>query len=258
MDPADQALLASLPGLAFAFALVLCRVTAAVMLLPGLGESEPPATLRAGLSLALTLLLLPVVAPLMPPPSPGPLQDVGMVAAELLCGGLLGWLARLVALALPMAGMMISYMTGLSSVLQQDATLGQTSVLGKLFGLLAPVVVLGSGLYAMPLSALAGSYHLLPPGSLLPAGDAAQTVVGAVAQAFALALRLAAPFVFAGLLWQVALAVCARLVPQMQVYSAAVPGQLLGGLLLLALLGAGLLAAWTDTARDVFLHLPGA
>lgn len=257
MSDTDAALLASLPSLAFAFTLVLSRVTAAVMLMPGLGESEPPAMLRAGIALGLTLLLLPTVAPLVPPMAGDAWHDLGMVGAELLCGGLLGWLARLLALALPMAGMMISYMTGMSSVLQQDATLGQTSVTGKLFGLAAPVLILGSGLYALPLSALAGSYRMIPPGTLLPVGDATETVVGAVGQSFGLALRLAGPFVFASLLWQMTLAVCARLVPQLQVYSASMPGQILGGLLLLSMLSLGLLGAWTGAVRDGFSLLPG-
>ena len=257
MTPDDAALVAALPGLAFAFSLVLSRVTAAVMLMPGLGESEPPAMLRVGLSLGLTLLLLPSVAPLMPAMPGDTWHDLGMIGAELLCGGLLGWLARLLMLSLPMAGMMISYMTGLSNVLQPDAQLGQTSVTGKLFGLVAPVLILGTGLYALPLSALAGSYRMIPPGSLLPVGDAAQSVVATLGESFSLALRLASPFVFAGLLWQATLAVCARLVPQLQIYSASIPGQILGGLLLMALLSLGLLGAWTEAMRDGLARLPG-
>ena len=58
--------LAHLPVLAFAFVLVLSRVGFAVALLPGLGEAEPPPMLRAGLALAVTALLLPGVAPLVP------------------------------------------------------------------------------------------------------------------------------------------------------------------------------------------------
>jgi len=38
----DAALLAALPGWAFAFALVLSRTGMAIMLMPGLGEAEPP------------------------------------------------------------------------------------------------------------------------------------------------------------------------------------------------------------------------
>ena len=117
----DAALLAALPGWAFAFALVLSRTGMAVMLLPGLGEAEPPPIVRAGLALAITVLLVPAVAPLVPPPPEIGFGGATMVAAELLVGSLLGWLARLPALALGMAGAVVSYMLGLSSVVQQDA-----------------------------------------------------------------------------------------------------------------------------------------
>lgn len=254
----DQALLAALPGWAFAFVLVLSRAGAAVMLLPGFGESEPPAMLRAGFAVALTMLLLPVVQPVLPAMPADAWRLAGIVLTELLAGGLLGFLARLVALALPIAGQFVSSLVGLSNVLQPDAVFGgQATALTRLFGLAAPVLFLGTGLYALPLSALAGSYGAIPPGTLLSAGDATESVVRAVGASFALALRLAAPFVLAGLAWQVALGLLARLVPNLQVFFVAQPGQILGGLLLLALVAAGVLGAWTDAAHTALASLPG-
>ena len=71
MAPLPDAVLHALPQWAFAFALVLARVGCAGMLLPVLGEAEVPATIRAGVVLALTLLLLPVLLPDLPA-APGP------------------------------------------------------------------------------------------------------------------------------------------------------------------------------------------
>ena len=245
--------------LAWAFALVFCRTAAAVMLLPGLGENEPPAMLRAGLAMGITVLLAPVVAPSLPHEPASFLRLAGMIAAELLAGGLLGWLARLLALALPAAGQIISLTTGLSSVLQPDAMLGaQSAAIGKLFNMLAPVLILSTGLYALPLGALAGSYAVFPAGGVLATGDLAETVVRAVSASFALALRLAAPFVLLSILWQLALGMLSRLVPQIQVYFLALPGQVLGGLLLLALLGPAIVHAWLSALGDGFALLPGS
>ena len=211
--------MAALPGWGFAFGLVLARVGAAVMLLPGLGEAELPSVVRAGLAVALTALLLPGIGPAVPVPPADPLVGAGMVAAELVTGLWLGWLARLLVQALPIAGQIVSYMLGLSNVLQPDPVLGaQSTALARLLGLAAPVLLLASGLYALPIAALAGSYRLIAPGALLPSGDASESVVQGVAQAFALALRLAAPFVLASIVWQIALALLARLVPRLQVY----------------------------------------
>ena len=253
----EATLLAALPGLAFAFVLVLCRAGTAVMLLPGLGEAELPSMVRAGLALALSALLLPGVAPSVPAVPDGAL-GAGMIGAELLTGALLGWLARLPVLALSMAGALISYLVGISSVLQPDPALGgQSTALARLFGLVAPVLILSTGLYALPLSALAGSYALIPPGGGLPPGGITELLVKGLGDALGLALQLSAPFLLAGLLWQVAMGLLARLVPQLQVYSAAAPGQILGGLVLLSLLAARLLGTWTDTVSGDWSALPG-
>ena len=253
----EAQLLAGLPDLAFAFVLVLCRTGAAVMLIPGLGETEPPAVVRAGLALAISFLLLPSIAPLVPAPPAG-WGSAGMVAAELLAGGALGWLARLPSLALSMAGAVISYMTGMSSVVQPDPALGgQSAALSRLLGIMAPMLILSTGLYAWPLSALASSYQVIPPGAVMPAGQLAEMVQQAVSASFGLSIRLAAPFLLAGLLFQAGLGLLARLVPQLQVYSAAAPGQILGGLALLGILAPAILYAWSETLSAIWSHLPG-
>jgi flagellar biosynthetic protein FliR len=254
----DARLLAALPGWAFAAILLFARAGSACMLLPGIGEAELSATIRLGFALALTVVLLPVLQPLMPAAPGDALRAASMIGAEIVTGLWLGWLARLWLLALPMAGQLAAGVLGLANVLQPDPMLGpQTSVLARALGLAAPVVLLAAGLHALPLSALAGSYAVIPPGIWLPAGDTAAVVARAAADSFALSLRLAAPFVLAAIVWQVALALTARLVPQLQIYFAALPGQLLGGLALLGLLGASVIATWQEAIGIVYAHLPG-
>ena len=257
MDPTavgTSALLAALPAWAFAFMLVLCRCGAAVMLMPGLGEAEPPASLRVGLTLGLVVLVLPGVGVVTPV---DPWGMASMVGCELLCGGVLGWLARCITLSLPMAGQIISFMLGLTSVVVPDPELGQASALMRLFALAAPVLVLGTGLWAMPVAALAGSYSLVPVGHLISVSDGVDAAVSAVGASFGLAMRLAAPFVIASIVWQAALGMLSRLIPQLQIYFAAMPGQIIGGLALLAVLATGISEVWLESVRDTFNTLPG-
>jgi flagellar biosynthetic protein FliR len=244
---------------AFGFMLVLARVAGAMTLLPGLGESAPPAMLRAGLALCVTLLLLPGLLPALPHPPEASLQAALMLAAEVVTGVWFGWLTRLLVLALPMGAQFIAYTIGISSVLQPDADLGpQTTAVARLFEAAAPLLILVSGLYTLPLAALEGLYRLIPAGTLLPAEDGTQTVLRIVAETFTLALRLASPFVLASLVWHVATGLMARFLPRLQVYFVAVPGQILGGLLLLASLSGALVAAWLDTMRGSLAALPGS
>ncbi len=259
MTADDSALLAALPAWAFAFVLVMARVGAAMTLLPGLGEAEPPAMVRLGLSVGITALLLPGIAPSVPPVPEAGLQAAFMVGAEIITGLWLGWLARLLVLALPIAGQFIAYMLGVADVLQPDPELGgQATPIAQLFSIAAPVAILVTGLYALPLTALAGSYKLIPAGTLLPAADSAQTAVRAVSTAFALAIRLASPFLLVAIVWHVAIGLLARLVPRLQVYFVAMPGQILGGIVLLAFLATSLLTAWQDAVHTGFARLPGS
>ncbi len=181
-----------------------------------------------------------------------------MIAAELITGLWLGWLARLMVLALPIAGQFIGYMMGIANVLQPDPILGsQATPIASLLAIVAPLFVLASGLYALPLAALAGSYSVVPAGAMLPAADGAQTAVRSVGIAFGVALQLAAPFILVSVVWHVAIGLLARLVPRLQVYFVAMPAQLLGGMLLLAVLTTGLMSAWGEAARTAFDALPG-
>lgn len=181
-----------------------------------------------------------------------------LVLAETAIGLWLGLLARLLALALAQAGQVAAMMIGLASPLQTDPMLGAASTApGRMFGLLGAVLVLGSGLYAVPLRALVESYAMLPPGQGLPLGAGAESVAQAVADSLALALRLSAPLVLASMIGQFALGLLARLAPQVQIYAVAVPGQILVGMLLLALLLPALLTSYGSALRDGFLRLPG-
>ncbi len=181
-----------------------------------------------------------------------------MIAAEVITGLWLGWLARLLALALPIAGQFISYMLGVANVLQPDPELGgEATPIARLFAIVAPVAILVTGLYRLPLAALAGSYRLIPAGTLLPAADSAETAVRAVAAAFTLAVRLASPFLLVAIVWHVAIGLLARLVPRLQVYFVAMPGQILGGIVLLAVLATSLLSAWQAAVQSGFARLPG-
>ena len=254
---ADAAFLAALPGWAFAFVLVFCRVGAAAMLIPGLGEAAIPTTIRVGLAVGITALVLPLVVHVIPPSAEDTGRDLAMIGAELFFGLAIGWLARLVAMALTICGQFIALMIGLSNVLNPDPDLGsQTAATARLLGMAAPVVVLTTGLYAFPLTALARSYDIVPPGVFLAVGVTAKAVTAATDQSFAAGLRLAGPFLLFGLVWQVAMGTLARLVPQMQVHFAMMPGQILAGIVMLGLLGAYLLQAWESWARGAFALLP--
>jgi len=266
---AELTAIAALPAEATLFVLVLCRVGGAVMVMPALGEQTIPMTIRAGIALCLTLLILPLAQPAFPIHdglgTPGPIAYIAMIAVELFAGITIGWIARLITMALPIAGQIISLMTGLSSVLQPDPELGSGSAApSRLLNLLAPVALLISGAWVFPIQAVIGSYTLLPPGAnlftptpgtFLP--DATHGITIMTEQAFTFGLELAAPFLLISVTWQIMLGLLGKLVTNFQVYTILSPLQMLGGIALFALFLREILIHWESRVLDVLHTLPG-
>jgi flagellar biosynthesis protein FliR len=241
-----------------AFALIFARVGAAMVLLPGLGESVAPATVRIGLALSITILLVPDLQPLIPSIPAAGLNMALMIMGEVITGLWFGWIARMIVLALPIGAQFIGFLVGLASVLQPDPELGaQSSVLGKLFEMAAPVLMLVSGLYRLPLTALDGLFRLIPPGQMLPPAESAEVAIRAVVTGFSLALQLASPFVAIGIVWHVAMGLIGRIVSRMQIYFVSMPGQIVAGLGLLMITAGAITLAWQDGAQSFLGTLPG-
>jgi len=256
--PADAALLAALPGLAFHAVLILCRLGAAVMLLPGIGEAEIPPTMRIALALGLVLALLPILSPVLPAMPEDVAGLAAMIVIEILIGLWIGLLARFLALALAQAGQVVALLIGLASPLQGDMVLGASATaLARLFSLATAALVLATGLYEIPLRALVESYSVLPAGAGLPMGAAAESIARKAADSLALAMQLAAPFVLAAIFLNAGLGLLARLAPQAQIFVVAAPVQILGGFLLLMLLLPQMMELWARGMAQGFLRLPG-
>lgn len=255
----DAEILTALPSVAFTILLVFCRVGGLVMLMPGLGEVEAPAMARVGLALGLTLFVFPNV-PLAAGTDPDhPAAAISTILAEVATGLSMGFLARLPALALGMGAAVISTFVGLSSILQPDPALGgQSTAIARLFGLAAPVLILTSGLYRLPLAAIAGTYDLVGIGGAFSSGDTAQSIARGVSDAFALGLQLSAPFLIASVVWQIAVGLLARMAPQLQAFAVTVPGQILGGLVLVGLLAPELIRIWQLSLSAGWASLPGS
>ncbi|GBQ37323.1 type III secretion protein [Acetobacter fabarum] len=252
----------SIQVLAATFLLVLCRVSALVMASPGLGESTSPMVVRAGIALCITVAILPLEQNALKDVSGQalhmPARAIAIIAGELLYGIFIGWLARLISLALGISMQFVAIFTGLASVLQPDPDLGAGSTaISHMASFLVPVIFLSTGLYALPLAAITGSYSVFPPGHVPMVGDMARSVTQVTSQTFMLAFQLSAPFVLIGTLWPAMLGVLNRLMPSIQVYSMAMPAQLLGGVLLLAILIQVMSGVWQERAGDMLLGLPG-
>jgi flagellar biosynthesis protein FliR len=228
-----------LPDNAFAAMLVFARIGSAMMLLPGFGEVYVLARYRLLFALIFSALLLPIVAPLLPPLPQSPAQLLLVLGGELVIGVFIGTMTRVVLAALQMAGQLVSLQAGLSYAQIFNPMEGaEDSIPGSFYAILGVLLIFLTNLHHLMLRGLVDSYAVFVPGHLPPVEDLSQTIAHAVAASFRLAIEMAAPFIVLGTVFFVGLGLIARLVPQLQVLFVAQPLQIMGGLLLMGLIAA--------------------
>ncbi len=231
--------LPELSGLILVYLLVFARTGAMVMLLPAIGETSVPPLVRLVLALAISLALAPTVASNYPHAAPQTTLALGLlVGQEVTAGILIGTMSRIIMSALQVAGTLIATQTGLAYAQTVDPTSQgeQSAIVGNFFSLLGVVLIFATNLHHLAIGAVAGSYHLIPPGGSLPTGDMAEMTIRLVSGSFALGFQLAAPFLVFGFALSVGLGVLARLMPQLQIYMVAMPANILVGFVLMALI----------------------
>jgi flagellar biosynthetic protein FliR len=247
---ADLAALLDLAeGVMWAAVLAFVRIGAVVALMPGLGEVAVPQRVKLGLILALTAIIAPILAEdLRATPS------LAALGAEAVAGLILGAGMRLFLLALQTAASIIAQATTLSQLFGGVAPEPQPAI-GNLFLIAAIALALALGLHVKAVELIVLSYDILPAGRLPDAATTADWGLALVRDTFALGFALAASFVIASLIYNLAIGAINKAMPQLMVSMIGAPALTLGALALLAVATPILLAVWLQ-AFEAYLANP--
>jgi flagellar biosynthesis protein FliR len=245
-----------LPALGAAFLLVFARAGTMVMLLPGLGEQNISPRLRLTIALILAVVLLPAHQRAYHIDTSALAPSIVLLVEEILIGAVLGLTARLTISALEVAGAVIAQQLGLGFVTAVDPTQGEQGVIvGNFLTLLGITLFFATDMHYLVIAALNDSYNLFEPGEVPATGDVAALVTKIASGAFRVGIQLSAPFLILGLVFNVALGVLSRLMPQMQVYFVALPASILIGLLFLLLVLGAMMGFFLDYVGGVLHQL---
>jgi len=245
-----------LPAYGAAFILMFARIGTMIMLLPGLGELSVPARVRLTVALVLTAVLFPLhrAAYVIDLRAAGPVLQA--LFQELLIGAVLGMTARLTISALQTAGSVIAQQLGLGFVTAVDPTQGQQGVIvGNFLTLLGVTMIFATDLHHMMIAGLHDSYRLFRPGEIPVVGDVTQLVIRTIGDAFRVGIQLSGPFLVFGLVFNVALGILSRLMPQMQVYFVATPLSIMIGFVILLLVVGAMMTAFLTFVGGVLREL---
>ncbi|PIE14247.1 MAG: flagellar biosynthesis protein FliR [Rhodobacterales bacterium] len=235
--------------------IVFLRIGAAMAVLPVFGERAIPQRVRLGLAIALTAIVAPAVAPQLEGFTQNPNTLPILLATETIAGLAIGIGLRLFVIALQTAGAMAAQATSLSQVFGGSANMDPQPAIGHLlvYGGLALAVILGLHVRAVGLLVL--SYDVFTPGQFPSAPDLKIWGVAQISQAFSMGFTLAAPFLIASLIYNVALGVINRAMPQLMVAFVGAPAITAGALILMFLVMPLMLSVWSD-AMSAFTENP--
>ena len=235
--------------------LVYVRILGTAIAMPGLGERSLSARVRGAVALMLAVALFPAVAARHGPVASDALA--GLIVGEALIGLALGLMIRLIVIALQICGSIISQVSGLAQIMG-FATVDPSPVVGHILTFAGLALLVMADVHIRVVVLLARTYDSFPVGAVLAPNDLAALAVARVADLFALAVALSAPFILMGLLYNLALGAINRAMPQLMVALVGAPAIILLTLALLAVSAPILLAVWYDRADAVIADPFGA
>lgn len=220
--------------------LVFLRVGAAMAFLPAFGEQMIPLRVRLGLTIACTAVVAPAVLD-SAPSNIGPVHFV----TEIGMGIALGFSLRLQIMALQVAASIAAQVTSLSQLLG-GAAVDPQPALGVVLLLAALALASSLGLHVQYAGMFIKSYEFVGFGAGFPAPIFSSWAKDAVNTMFSFALLLAMPFVAVSLLYNLALGVINRAMPQLMVAFVGAPAITYGALFLFALSAPIILTVWVQ------------
>jgi flagellar biosynthetic protein FliR len=209
-----------------AFLLIFARVATMIALLPVFGSQNIPLTIKAGFAFFLSIILYPAVIQNGVPVCPATTGFfIIMFIKELFVGIIIGFVASLIFTIVQFAGYLVDVLTGFSFVeLVDPFSDTSVSIFGQFNVLIFTILFFSLNGHYFLLLAIQKSFAVIPLlGVHIPEGPMAQFMIKVVGDVFVLGFKFSAPIFVTLLLTQVALAVVARTVPQINVFFVGIP-----------------------------------
>ena len=218
------------------FLLVLVRTAGIFMLTPIFGSRQMPMQCRSALAVAFTMVFVPVVAVNGDLPT-DMLPLLIMIIREASVGLAIGFVCSLVFSTIQIAGEFIDFQSGLAFASMVDPASGNRSgIMGRFQNTFALLLFLATNAHHYVIRGLSESFAIAPIGHAGINAAVAGSITELFSSLFSVAVRISLPIVGAVIIADVAMAIMARVVPQIQVFFVGMPIKL--GLALFAMLTA--------------------
>ncbi len=218
------------------YLLVVARTIGLLASMPLFGERTVPWQTKAGVSMIIGFLLLPLADGQAVPPASSMFALGLAISQELLVGIVIGYLARLLFGAFQFAINALDFQMGLSFIqLVSPGANANLSVLGQLLNTMMLLLFLELDGHHILLRALASTVAAVPLGTSLPSPAMAEGMIDLFSYFIAASFQIALPTVTVLLLIDVAMGVIGKVVPQLNVFLISLPVKIVIGLSVLSM-----------------------
>ncbi|MEO8419122.1 MAG: flagellar biosynthetic protein FliR [Methylophilaceae bacterium] len=220
----------------------LTRVLGLIAVSPILGHPALPPTVKLGLGLMFTLIVIPTM-PAPPVVDLMSLQSLLILLQQLIIGVAMGLTVRIAFAAVELAGQLSGMTMGLGFASFYDPqSQGQSTAISQLYGLLAMLLFLAINGHLLLFSALAESFSTLPIQATATGGFSVIRVFSWGEKIFSAGVHLSLPVIAALLMTNIALGILSRTAPQLNLFGIGFPVTLIIGFLAIAMALPGMTA----------------
>jgi len=218
------------------FAMVLTRISVFFLVLPVFGWKSIPVRIKVAMTVLLTIFFSMITPLAIESREVSVLEAILLLTNEATYGLALGLIVYLVFATVKFSGRIIERQMGLAMAEILDPLTGERAQpLGMLLEMIFILLFLSANGHHIFLLIISRSYEAFPAGSIPTMAVLTDGVIKAGSTLLVAGLRLAAPILAAFLVLMVALAVLARIVPEMNILFISLPLRVGLGLLMAAI-----------------------
>lgn len=221
------------------FLLVFARMGGMIFIHPVFARRGIPSMVKVGLTLTLSLLIAPTAAAGSPAlqAAAGTFGMAEALLREVIMGLVIGSLFQLFFYMIFVAGDLLDTVFGLAMGKVLDPAGGvQSAMLGQFINVFFYLYFFATGCHLLTVRLFAYTYEIVPAGAAtLITRDMAWYLAGMFGSVFAMAVKLAVPFVAAEFVLEVSMGVLMKLIPQIHVFVINIQSKIILGMILMLL-----------------------
>jgi flagellar biosynthetic protein FliR len=216
------------------FILALMRIATIIFLLPAFSLNTVPVTIKAAISLLLTILVFPQMPLVSFTIANSPIFFFMIVLEQVFIGIMIGFVASFLLYFISMGGEWIARDIGLMQGSMNPFTEFQSDLFSIILTIILVVIFFASGGHHFFIRVLFESFQYIPMGNFVwDTRSFAAILILLSASSFVVAFQFAAPVLAAIFLCTVSLGLMNRVMPQLQVWMLGIPLKVFLGTLVL-------------------------